>query len=471
VALAFLAVAAPRPAGAFPTYSRKYATSCGTCHTIYPKLTAFGEAFRRNGYRFPGVVDSDYIKQEIVPMGQDAAKRDFPNSTWPSYITSPPPFGFVGTFRVTTHPDEKSAAAVKDNGTRVSLDQLGTSGTIFASGNIDDSFTYLALVGVSATATTLDQSLLVWNDVVGPRHLASLSIGNSYPTLTPFGRGSSYTGRLTSGSSLGTFYGWTGAAFRPTAKYNLVELNGILGGRFEYGAGVAAGTHDTVGVHPPGNFYGHVAAKLGGMRLDGEGDTVASNPLKPWQETSATIWGYAYRSNTDFISKAKGTGAQPVPPADIMATDLATSLGGGLRLQYASAELTVGGLWEDHSHITSVLGPDSLPLPAKQVSTYGELSYIIYPWLVPAVRVERLTVSPRDTASSTATRYQVALATQPRTNMKLSVTASMEQTDGPPTSGGDWSKLSGDGFNQPKTVTTAVPIEVSVVTITASFGF
>jgi hypothetical protein len=37
-----------RPAAAIPAFARKYGTSCQTCHTIFPKLNPFGEAFRRN---------------------------------------------------------------------------------------------------------------------------------------------------------------------------------------------------------------------------------------------------------------------------------------------------------------------------------------------------------------------------------------------------------------------------------------
>ncbi len=43
---------APR-AEAIPAFARKYETSCQTCHTVFPKLNAFGTAFRLNGYRMP----------------------------------------------------------------------------------------------------------------------------------------------------------------------------------------------------------------------------------------------------------------------------------------------------------------------------------------------------------------------------------------------------------------------------------
>ena len=71
-------------AWAIPAFARKYQTSCVTCHTIFPKLTPFGEQFRRNGYRFPGV-DSDATKSEPIPLGTDQQKKTFPNSVFPTF--------------------------------------------------------------------------------------------------------------------------------------------------------------------------------------------------------------------------------------------------------------------------------------------------------------------------------------------------------------------------------------------------
>src|SRR5476649_1969028 len=82
---AALAAMLSAPAHAIPAFARKYGTSCETCHTVYPKLTPFGEAFRRNGYRFPGV-DSDFVKQEAVQMGQEAQKGMFPHTVWPGTL-------------------------------------------------------------------------------------------------------------------------------------------------------------------------------------------------------------------------------------------------------------------------------------------------------------------------------------------------------------------------------------------------
>src|SRR6516162_2356805 len=86
--------AATRDAGAVPSFARKYQTSCQTCHTVYPVLNPFGEAFRRNGYRFPsqnGSVDSDAVKAPMLALGQEEYTKTFPASVWPDKITDAVP--------------------------------------------------------------------------------------------------------------------------------------------------------------------------------------------------------------------------------------------------------------------------------------------------------------------------------------------------------------------------------------------
>src|SRR5512142_736558 len=58
------------PSRAVPVFSRKYQTSCQTCHSAFPKLNPFGEAFRLNGYRMPKETE-DQIKQTPVSLGSE----------------------------------------------------------------------------------------------------------------------------------------------------------------------------------------------------------------------------------------------------------------------------------------------------------------------------------------------------------------------------------------------------------------
>src|SRR5512136_1712587 len=74
-----------------PAFARKYKTGCITCHNGFPKLNAFGEAFRRNGYQFPAGTDPEVIKEEPVSLGSEGNKKAFPEAIWPGSIpgTSP----------------------------------------------------------------------------------------------------------------------------------------------------------------------------------------------------------------------------------------------------------------------------------------------------------------------------------------------------------------------------------------------
>ena len=79
------------PAGAVPVFSRKYQTSCQTCHTIFPKLNPFGQAFRLNGYRMPAETE-EQIKEKPVSLGSDAQKRMFPDMVYPNSLPGNAPF-------------------------------------------------------------------------------------------------------------------------------------------------------------------------------------------------------------------------------------------------------------------------------------------------------------------------------------------------------------------------------------------
>src|SRR5512144_2037666 len=110
-------------AWAVPAFARKYKTACTTCHTLYPKLNPFGEQFRRNGFRFPGV-DSDAVKAEPIEMGTDVQKNQFPDAVYPATLSPFPAiaFGFVG--QAVLHPDKNSSDAAANNNTVFSMDSL-----------------------------------------------------------------------------------------------------------------------------------------------------------------------------------------------------------------------------------------------------------------------------------------------------------------------------------------------------------
>jgi len=78
---------------AIPAFSRKYQTSCTTCHNNFPELNDFGLAFKKNGFKFPKD-DDTFVKEPPVLLGAKAQKEAFPNALYPGELPGDLPIGF-----------------------------------------------------------------------------------------------------------------------------------------------------------------------------------------------------------------------------------------------------------------------------------------------------------------------------------------------------------------------------------------
>lgn len=78
---------------AIPAFSRKYQTSCTTCHNNYPELNDFGLAFKKNGFKFPKD-DESFVKEAPVLLGSKAQKEAFPEAVYPGEIPGTIPISF-----------------------------------------------------------------------------------------------------------------------------------------------------------------------------------------------------------------------------------------------------------------------------------------------------------------------------------------------------------------------------------------
>ena len=188
-----------RDAGAVPSFARKYQTSCLTCHTVYPVLNPFGEAFRRNGYRFPSQknsVDSDSVKSSMVALGQEEYKKNFPGSVWPASIPDAIPLSVMFNGAVTANMPGTDAHAAAGN--VFTWGGLEGEFHLYGAGSFSDTLTYMAQVtitqqGDNSIEGDIETAYLLWNDIVGPRHAVNLWIGRLFaPQLTSFGLHSDY---------------------------------------------------------------------------------------------------------------------------------------------------------------------------------------------------------------------------------------------------------------------------------------
>lgn len=125
-------------ASAFPVFARKYQTSCYTCHSGFPARNAFGEAFKNNGYRWPGGDDEEHARQEQVKLGSDGWKKVFPESPWPGDIPGYAPVSLFVTGGVINYTEGTSATK-----SRVNWGNMATGNLLFG-GTIGDNLSVVA---------------------------------------------------------------------------------------------------------------------------------------------------------------------------------------------------------------------------------------------------------------------------------------------------------------------------------------
>lgn len=451
VLCALVVLAVTREAGAVPAFARKYQTSCTTCHVVYPVLNPFGEAFRRNGYRFPtqnGATDSDVIKANVLPLGQEEYKKRFPDAVWPAQIAEEIPLGVMANGSVALNLPNSDAHQA--NGNTFSWNGLAQEFHIFGAGSINDNLTYFTQLTVNSAGTDIETAYLLWNDVAGPAHFLNLWVGRLMaPSLNSWGLHSSYLND--------TFTPATAvvALFNPTGTFTLgqghsdgVEVNGIVGHRFTYSLGwLASGAIANLQTPNAEDVYAHVGVKIGGMSLDGEGASgvQVADAKKPWAETSLTLDAFGYHGKTVVDN---GTGVSSAVPQN----DTVTALGGSGRLAIGSFLLTGGAQYEEHSSPLQGTPGNATATPPTTASTnmnsahalvaYGEADYVIWPWFVPGVRVESTTVTETGSGTNHIVRIIPGVAMLARPDVKVILTGSIEQAQGVPTVG-NWSATGG----------------------------
>ncbi|OYW04641.1 MAG: hypothetical protein B7Z61_08905 [Acidobacteria bacterium 37-71-11] len=132
-----------------------------------------------------------------------------------------------------------------------------------------------------------------------------------------------------------------------------------------------------------------------------------------------------------------------------------------MRAQWNSLEFDTGAYQERHDRAQPGGGV------VTALVQYNELSYVVYPWLVPAVRVEYVKLSPSGGPAVTDLRAFAGVEALVRPNIKLSLVAQVEKANGAPPGG--WGAAS--GLAAPSTPTASVGPEVEAITLGLAFAF
>lgn len=454
----FVYFGAQRDAQAIPSFARKYQASCQTCHTIYPVLNSFGEAFRRNGYRFPsknGSLDSDAVKAPMIAMGQDEYKKMFPKAIWPSQIVEAVPLSVWILGGVTANMPGSDAHDAAGN--VFTWNGLLGEAHIFGAGAFSDTLTYMTQLTFAPDGVDVETGYLLWNDIVGPSHLVNLWIGRLFaPQLTSYGLHSAYlSDSYMPAVSIAGLYNPSGNFVVGQGHSDGMEVNGVAGHRFGYSMGWLASLATSGGlkVRNAEEVYAHVGAKFGGVSLDGEGpDSQVPDAQKPWAETSLTVDAFAYHGMSTMDN---GTNA----PTETAQNDKVNVVGASLHLNLGSLLVTGGVQLEKHNRPYPGTPPTPANPPAQNnvlpgtpdfssatgIVQWDEVDYVIYPWLVPGVRTEftHLDLANTDGANAASLlRVVPGIALLPRPNVKVTLLMDIERAYGlPPT--GDWGAAGG----------------------------
>ncbi|MDP9036236.1 MAG: hypothetical protein M3O50_15655 [Myxococcota bacterium] len=425
-------------ARAIPSFARKYQTSCQTCHTVYPTLNPFGEAFRRDGYRFPsqnGSVDSDAVKASTIALGQEESIKTFPDSVWPDKIAEAVPLSAMFNGRIPINLPNSEAR--NQAGNTFTWTGVQAELHLFGAGAFNDTLTYLTqLTLASSGGLDIETGYLLWNDIVGPRHLVNLWVGRLFaPQLTSFGLHSAYlSDTVMPAVSVAGLYN-PGAGFTLGSGHtDGAELNGIVAHRLNYALGwVASSSSPGLKVPNAEDVYAHVGIKSGGVALDGEGKYGPNvpDPRKPWAERAITLDVFAYHGIARLdngTGVSSGTAPTPTPQDDRF-----NAVGGVVHGQWDSLLVTAGAQFERHERPypgTAALSP-AIPGQPTRVSgsamvQYDEIDYVVWPWFVPGVRAEYTRAAVESAADSQLLRIIPGVAMLVRPNIKVVLTGDLE---------------------------------------------
>jgi hypothetical protein len=410
---------------AVPAFARKYQTSCQTCHIVFPKLNAFGEAFRLRGYRMPGETP-EMVKEPPVSLGAPAYKRLWPQAVWPGEASSSVPLavnvklGWVNT------------STLNEDGTTTSINndlQFPQEVNIFGAGTLGDHVSYLGEVTFGenpdgSVAVELEHARLNFDSPFGPEDLFHFRIGKFAPNLAD-GFQEMWISTDAAIDSVFAYNpigvnGGTGLAGDVTPspislpdRVRGIEGYGIIAHRALWVAGLANGVGpaatDTTGRFDGNNakdVYARFDYKIGGMGLDGDLGGRAA-PDRNWQDDSVRLGAFVYRGDAAGIDfpLTTDTGLRTnIQDMHFLRTGIYASL--------FVQNLNVFGVYMHGSDTLQTFDADTATLLSSVEpdfhTWFTQADYVFYPWLQGAFRYETVTPGDRTVPSLRAGVFNVS---------------------------------------------------------------
>jgi hypothetical protein len=376
------ALLTPRNAYTIPAFARKYQTSCQTCHVAIPALTPFGEAFRLNGYRFPAGTDPAMTKIPPTSLGAEGYKKLWPHSVWPGEIPGMPPVAVLYASAVDYDHETKA----------VTFGGMGGELEILGAGTLDEHFSFWgSVVFARGAAGEIDVEMERVNLLVRPLDSPALQlkVGSFEPGIML-----ASTHRSIMDQELLALTQPAGEnPWAPEGFQQGFEAYGVLQHRVLYNAGLVEGS-GSIGDNSK-DVYARLAYKFGGLPFDGvpSGGAEAAMPAnpKPWSETSLALSGFVYNG------KGNMDPTTPVP-TDPNAWDPFRAVGGDVAVNYLDL-MARAGYTDRKDDRFELADPTITDVSIKH--QFAEVSWVAYPWLIPAGRWESSEVDDNTTDEKT----------------------------------------------------------------------
>jgi hypothetical protein len=383
-------------AAAIPAWSRKYQTSCSTCHAVYPKLNYFGKAFRNNGYRFPGGMEDAATKEPPVSLGAEGYKKLFPHALWPSNIAGTVPLAVRGILRANSFEDNTADSFEFPH----ELELLG-------GGTLGETFSFFAELEVENEANE-NEIEMVFALQYDPRPGFHVRLG----TLTPHPIADSlrltaahpnpYDTRTTPSSLTLRVPNPNGST--PTVSISAttgedrwrlrddqagVEVRGAANGAggnggLTWALGIVngQGLNDANGDK---DVFARVAYKLGGYGELGGGEPPEKTEF--WQDDSIKLGLFTYRGTSTNVYEGRTTVATGAPGSGLVTVVAEAEIENdfdlvGVDFDWWFKDLNLFGLYLQQQDDDPRGTGESIDTDAWFV----EGNYTVYPWLIALVR-------------------------------------------------------------------------------------
>ncbi len=358
------------PSQAIPVFARRYQTACTTCHVVEPKLNAFGIAFRNNGYRIP-LGEEKLVQTPDTALGAPAWKQLWPKAVWPGSIPGLPPIAF----RVSSEAGVQPANAVNLNfnfPSGVNVYFVGSEGAgISFFGNI--------FISGSTGTLSIDRAYVQFRlspDTPG-RNPLMLKVGRIETRAEPFSN--TFKKATALALNVSDFRPVTGAFGLRDRDAGIEAWGAITGpndhGGLEYAAGVVQGTAGRAENNNFKDYYGAVSYKFSGLGVVGPRGEAAA-PGGSRAESAFALGAFAY----------SGRGQ---PALSGVIEDRFTRT--GIKADAWLGKLNVFGAY--------ARGTDELRGTAARTvtarATMVQADYLLLPWVMPTVRLEKTTFSDR----------------------------------------------------------------------------